>query len=213
MVAQWQGKGVMEADKALEKLRAGNARFVGGTAGGEAVRPGVFVDGQKPFAAVIGCADSRVPVELVFDQGIGDLFVVRVAGNVIAPTVLGSVEFAVEQFGVRLLVVLGHSHCGAVKACLQGAGQGGEGLSASLQDVIGRIAPAVAPLLPQAQGTGKEDEQLLNEAIRANVLASVTALRQGSDLLRRLAKEDGLAILGAQYSLESGQVRFFDEGD
>ncbi len=192
------------AREALARLREGNRRFVerlpGPTEGPSA--------GQEPFAIILGCSDSRVPVELVFGQAFGDLFVIRVAGNIVAPSQVGSVEFAAERFGTRLAVVLGHTQCGAVATTLEELRERQGHESPNLKAIVDRIRPAVEPLLrtPIAQ-----DAQALAEAaIRANVQASVDHLRHGSALLERRIERDGLLIVGAEYCVEEGTVEFFE---
>jgi carbonic anhydrase len=167
-----------------------------------------LVAGQAPFAIVLGCSDSRVPAELVFDQGFGDLFVIRVAGNVVAPSQVGSVEFAAARFGTRLVLVMGHSQCGAVVATLEELEEGTANGSRNLRSITDRVRPSVEPLVRTA-GT-LDREVLLREAIRANVRASVEHLRRGSELLEKLIRNDGLVVVGAEYSLETGAVAFFD---
>jgi carbonic anhydrase len=162
--------------------------------------------GQEPFAIILGCSDSRVPVELVFDQGAGDLFVVRVAGNVAAPPLVGSVEFAVERFRTPLVVVLGHSMCGAILATLEELEQTNQEISPSLRAILARIQSSVEPLL----GSGLDRDELVAQAVRANICASANALRNGSPLLERLIEREGLLVVGAEYSLETGKVDFFD---
>jgi carbonic anhydrase len=170
-------------------------------------RRAALVDQQSPFAIVLGCSDSRVPAELVFDQGLGDLFVIRVAGNIVAPSQVGSVEFAAERFGTRLVVVLGHTHCGAVLATLEEA-RSQTTHSPSLRSIVNRIRPAVQTLLDT--DLRYDDAQLVHHAVRSNVRASAEQLRHGSALLEQLIREDGLRVVGAEYSLESGEVDFFD---
>ena len=200
------------ATEALQRLREGNRRFVAGTRGRGPIehrrRRGELVGGQAPFAIVLGCSDSRVPPEVIFDQGLGDLFTVRVAGNVVTPTQLGSIEFAAEAFGARLVVVLGHSMCGAVLAALRGVESSTEIFPTNLRSVIECVRPTVEDLLETEQRPDRET--LVREAVRANVRASVEHLRHGSPVLERLAQETGLAVVGAEYSLESGTVDFFD---
>lgn len=198
------------AEEALARLREGNRRFVaegGLKADLGPARRRSLVEGQAPFAVILGCSDSRVPAEIVFDQGFGDLFVIRVAGNVVAPSLTGSVEYAAEVLGTRLVVVVGHTRCGAVTATVDDL-QRSEGLpSPNLRAIVERIRPAVAPLL----GAHRDDRQaLIREAVRANVRRSVEALRSESDILRRLEREDGLVIVGAEYALETGEVTFFE---
>jgi carbonic anhydrase len=162
--------------------------------------------GQEPFAIVLGCSDSRVPAEIVFDQGLGDLFVIRVAGNVVAPSQVGSVEFAAGRFGTRLVVVLGHSQCGAIEATLEELGRPSRDQSRNLRSIVDRIRPSVEPLL----GLGHLPEALLREAVRANIRVSANQLRHGSELLEQLIQKDGLLVVGAEYSLQTGVVDFFD---
>jgi carbonic anhydrase len=198
--------------EALEKLRAGNRRFVGGEASADGLvhytRRAELVGGQEPFAIVLGCSDSRVPAEIVFDQGLGDLFVIRVAGNVVFPSQVGSVEFAAERFHTRLVIVLGHSQCGAVAATIEELGRPSGSPSRNLRTIVERIRPAVAPLM-QSSAAG-DPEQLMREAVRANVRLAVDQLRHGSDVLERLIAEEGLLVVGAEYSLETGIVHVFD---
>jgi carbonic anhydrase len=203
---------VIPARQALARLREGNARFVaepprrdgppppGGAAGGAA--------GQEPFAIVLGCSDSRVPVEIVFDQGFGDLFVIRVAGNVVAPSQVGSVEFAAAAFRTRLVVVLGHSRCGAVQATVDELRQPAGRQSPALRSIVDRIRPAVEPLL--TTDLRHDAAALVRHAVRANIRLSVSHLRSGSAVLEELIQRDGLLVVGAEYSLETGVVEFFD---
>ncbi len=171
-------------------------------------RRAALLDGQRPFAVILGCSDSRVPAELVFDQGLGDLFVIRVAGNVVAPSQIGSVEFAVERFGTRLVVVLGHSQCGAVLATLEELQRPSATQSRHLRSIVDRIRPSVEGLL--ATELRSHRDTLLREAVRANVRVSAGQLRHGSELLERLIEEDGLMVVGAEYSIETGLVHVFD---
>lgn len=200
------------AIEALQRLREGNARFVSGISSIETVanptRRGELVDGQSPFAVVIGCSDSRVPVEMVFDQGLGDLFVIRVAGNVVARSQIGSVEFATEKFGTRLVVVLGHTHCGAIEATLDQLKHAKGGGSDNLRFIVDQVRTSVEGLLDPA--LGHDAEALIRVAIRTNVRVAANTLRQDSEVLKRLIQEDGLIVVGAEYSLETGAVDFFD---
>jgi carbonic anhydrase len=202
---------MIPAHEALERLRAGNRRFVAGERTADEPlshqRRAELVAGQEPFAIVFGCSDSRVPAEIVFDQGIGDLFVIRVAGNVVAPSLVGSVEFAAAQFGTRLVVVLGHTRCGAVTATLDELQRPSGGQSKNLRSIVDRVRPAVVPLL-DADPAGDRDA-LIDRAVRANVIASANQLRHGSEILEELMG-DGLVVVGAEYSLETGVVDFFD---
>ncbi|HET9371177.1 MAG TPA: carbonic anhydrase [Vicinamibacterales bacterium] len=204
---------MISAAEALVRLRDGNRRFVSGVRIDEAplVRQASrheFVDGQQPFAVILGCSDSRVPVELVFDQGLGDLFVIRVAGNIVAPSQVGSVEFAAEQFQTRLVVVLGHTRCGAIQATLDVLQRPNDQHSRNLRSIVDRIRPSVQGLL--ATELKHDHYKLAEQAIRANVRASANALRHGSEVLENLIQRDGLRVVGAEYSLETGVVEFFD---
>lgn len=163
---------------------------------------------QNPFAIVLGCSDSRVPAEIVFNQGLGDLFVIRVAGNIVAPSQIGSVEFAASQFDTRLVVVLGHSQCGAVLATLDELQRPAESQSPNLRSIVDRVRPSVEALLNTEL---RHDRQaLVRQAVRANVATAVNHLRHGSDILERLSRDEGLQVVGAEYSLETGVVEFFD---
>jgi carbonic anhydrase len=203
---------MLDALEALARLREGNLRFVTDRtetpALSNAARRVALVAGQEPFAIILGCSDSRVPAELVFDQGFGDLFVIRVAGNVVAPSQVGSVEFAAARFGTRLVVVMGHSQCGAVIATLEEL-QGRPGHhSKNLRSIVDRVRPSVESVL--AGGGAEDPEALVRHAVRANVRASVDHLRHGSELLEQLIRDTGLRVVGAEYSLETGVVDFFD---
>jgi len=164
--------------------------------------------GQEPFAIILGCSDSRVPAEIVFDQGLGDLFVIRVAGNIVAPSQIGSVEFAAERFGTRLVVVLGHSLCGAVLATLEELRRPTGNHSRNLRSIVDRIRPSVEALL--ATELGHDPNALVRNAVRANVRVSANHLRHGSEVLEQLIQRDRLLVVGAEYSLETGDVEFFD---
>ena len=199
---------MIAAHDALERLRRGNRRFVSDRRGAGGARPIELAAGQEPFAIILGCSDSRVPAEIVFDQGLGDLFVIRVAGNIVAPSQVGSVEFAAERFGTRLVAVLGHSNCGAILATLEELGRPGEGQSPNLRSIVDRVRPSVEGLL--ASGLRQDTEALVREAVRANIRASAHHLRHGSRILEQLIQSDGLLVVGAEYSLETGVVDFFD---
>jgi carbonic anhydrase len=197
---------------ALNLLREGNRRFVEDqtTAASlsSSARRAALVAGQQPFAIVLGCSDSRVPAELVFDQGFGALFVIRVAGNIVAPSQVGSVEFAASRFGTRLVVVMGHSDCGAVAATLDELMGRTTMESQNLRSIVDRVRPSVETLLT-ADGNQASDV-LMRKAVKANVRASADHLRHGSALLERLIARDGLLVVGAEYALETGVVTFFD---
>jgi carbonic anhydrase len=200
--------------EALGRLRDGNRRFVSGApsldGSSSLTRRAELVTGQEPFAIILGCSDSRVPAEIVFDQGLGDLFVIRVAGNVVAPSQVGSVEFAAERFGTRLVMVLGHSQCGAVLATLEELQRGNESPSRNMRSIVARIRPAIEALL--ATDLARDRGALVRAAVRANVRAAANQLRHGSQMLERLSEEDGLLVVGAEYSLETGVVDVFDGG-
>jgi len=203
---------IVPAPDALTRLRDGNARFVSNVRSMDAlasmsrrIDPAAR---QQPFAIILGCADSRAPAETIFDQGLGDLFVIRVAGNIVAPSQIGSVEFAAERFGTQLVVVMGHSHCGAIAATVEGMQPDQAPLSRNLLSITDRIAPAVAPLMQTE--LAKDRPALLRAATRANVSASAQQLRNGSRLLEELRLNRGLLVVGAEYDLETGVVDFFD---
>jgi carbonic anhydrase len=197
---------------ALTRLRDGNRRFLSNQAGGHVLsgpaRRAALVDGQEPFAIILGCSDSRVPAELVFDQGLGDLFVIRVAGNIVAPSQVGSVEFAASRYGTRLVVVMGHTQCGAVTATLDELQGRVTTESRNLRSIVDRVRPSVETVL--ASGPILDPEALVHAAVRANVRASANHLRHGSALLEALIQRDGLLVVGAEYSLETGVVDFFE---
>ena len=198
---------VVPADKALQRLREGNQRFVAGE--GSALRrwvPGLAA-GQSPFAVVLGCADSRAPAEYVFDQGLGDLFVIRVAGNIIAPSLVGSVEFAVGKFGTQLVVVMGHSHCGAVDATVSALEHGGAPISPNVQSIVDRIAPHVRDLIDLPC----DHQTRLATAVRVNALASARELRTSSPILEDLVARKRIMIVAAVYDLTDGKVTFVDD--
>ncbi|HEY7377727.1 MAG TPA: carbonic anhydrase [Steroidobacteraceae bacterium] len=197
---------------ALAQLREGNQRFVASMEdtgiGLTESRRRELVYGQEPFAVILGCSDSRVPAELVFRQGFGDLFVIRVAGNIVAPSQIGSVEFAVSRFGTRLVVVLGHTECGAIQATIEELRQPGSRRSPGLRALVDRIQPAVEPLLTTS--LEQQPERLMTHAVRANIRAAAGHLRHGSGILERHIAQDGLLIVGAEYNLRTGVVDFFD---
>ena len=201
---------MLNAVEALTRLREGNRRFVAGQSSAalsSSARREALVSGQEPFAIILGCSDSRVPAELVFDQTFGDLFVIRVAGNIVAPSQIGSVEFAASRFGTRLVVVMGHTQCGAISATLEELQGGATNQSRNLRSIVDRVRPSVETLLA---GRRQSTDDLVREAVRANVRASVNHLRHGSELLEKLIQDIGLLVVGAEYSLETGIVDFFD---
>ena len=200
--------------EALALLKQGNARYVDSLTSLDPLtqkRPELVSD-QNPIAIILGCSDARVPVEIVFDQGLGDLFVIRVAGNVVAPSQIGSVEFSAEKFGTQLVVVLGHSHCGAVTACVETLINPDKYYSPNLQSIVDRIRPSVYNLheLATANGQDVDADELINRSIRANVRMSVSQLMHGSRALEDLNSSGQLLVVGAEYDLETGKVRFLD---
>ena len=203
---------MMSAPEALERLRRGNLRFVADAPSPDTLasqtRRRELASGQEPFAIILGCSDSRVPAEIVFDQGLGDLFVIRVAGNIVAPSQVGSVEFAAERFHTRLVVVLGHSRCGAILATLEELARPAEDQSRNLRSIVDWIRPSVEALL--ATEPGYDPDALVQQAVRANIRASADHLRHGSEVLEQLIRNQGLLVVGAEYSLETGVVDFFD---
>lgn len=202
---------MIAALEALDRLRQGNRRFVGNQSEAGALgnhgHSAALAAGPEPLAIVLGCSDARVPAELVFDQGFGDLFVIRVAGNVVSPSQIGSVEFAAGRFGTRLVVVMGHSRCGAVLAAIEEQTGQTSSQSRNLRSIVDRVRPSVQSVML----AGREvDDSLIDDAVRANVRASANHLRHGSELLERLIQEDALMVVGAEYSLTTGIVSFFD---
>lgn len=206
---------MVSAQKALECLKEGNSRFTLGLCQRDTplshLNRAEMVKDQVPFAIILGCSDSRVPVEIVFDQGLGDLFVIRVAGNIVAPSQVASAEFAALRFDTRLIVVLGHSRCGAVQATLEDLRKMDESQSRSRNSIIDRVRPSVEPLLRTE--LRHDADALLQSAVRANIAASVSDLRRGSVLLEKMIRNEGLLIVGAEYSIETGQVEFFDNAE
>ena len=200
------------ARDALQRLREGNARFAANIQSLDArmslVKRADLAQWQEPFAIILGCSDSRVPAEIVFDQGLGDLFVIRVAGNIVAPSQVGSVEFAAAQFGTRLVVVLGHTGCGAVIATIEELRRPADVQSPNLRSIVDRIRPTIEGLLEDDDQLA--GDKLLRRSVRANVRASANQLRHGSQILEDLIRDEGLMVVGAEYSLETGIVEFFD---
>ena len=200
---------MVSAREALQRLRDGNRRFVEDRRDdrdGMETRRRELASGQEPFAILLGCSDSRAPAEIVFDQGLGDLFVIRVAGNIVEPSQIGSVEYAATTFGTRLVVVLGHTGCGAVAATIEHLQSPGGASSENLQSIVEFIRPSVESLIDK----GRKPDSLLDEAVRANICASAERLRHASPIIEDLESNEGLAIVGAEYSLETGVVDFFD---
>jgi carbonic anhydrase len=203
---------MISAREGLDRLREGNRRFVSGIRSSDMLasqaRRAELAAGQEPFAIILGCSDSRVPAEIIFDQGLGDLFVIRVAGNIVASSQVGSVEFAAERFGTPLVVVLGHSKCGAVLTTLEELMRSTEHQSRNLRSIVDRIRPSVEVLL--ATELRHDPEALVRQAVRSNVRVSANQLRHGSGVLEQLIQSERLLVVGAEYSLETGVVSFFD---
>jgi carbonic anhydrase len=203
---------MIPAREGLERLKEGNRRFTSGVRSLESLmsstRRSDQLAGQEPFAIILGCSDARVPAEMIFDQGLGDLFVIRVAGNIVAPSQVGSVEFAAERFHTRLVVVLGHTQCGAIEATLEELGRPTQDQSPNLRSIVDRVRPSVEGLL--ATELRHDHAALVGQAVRANIRASTNHLRHGSQTLEQLIQNHGLMVVGAEYSLETGVVEFFD---
>jgi carbonic anhydrase len=203
---------MIPAQEALQRLREGNQRYVEETRSSDTLtgrtRRRAVAESQSPFAVILGCSDSRVPAEIVFDQGLGDLFVIRVAGNIVAPSQIGSVEFAADRFGVRLVVVLGHSSCGAITATIEELGRGQKEQSRHLRSIVDRIRPSVQAFI--GTSIASDYDALVHHAVRANIRMSANHLRHGSDVLEQLIENNGLMVVGAEYDLETGVVEFFD---
>ena len=202
------------AEQALEMLKQGNARFVENVQNPQStlLASNALTHVHEPFAIILGCSDARVPAEIVFDQGLGDLFVIRVAGNVVAPSQIGSVEFAAEKFGTKLVVVLGHSHCGAVTACVETLINPDQQFSPNLRSIVDRIRPSVYNLheIYTANGQDIDAQELINRGIKANVRMSVTQLKHGSRILEDAVNNGSLIIVGAVYDLDTGKVTFIE---
>jgi carbonic anhydrase len=203
---------MISAREALTRLQDGNRRFTASLRDSNEFLSGTrrpqLIQTQEPVAIILGCSDARVPAEIVFDQGLGDLFVIRVAGNIVAPSQVGSVEFAAARFGTRLVVVMGHSSCGAITAALEELQRPGETQSPNLRSIVDRVRPSVETLLET--DLKRDLDKLIDQAVRLNVRASANHLRHGSAILEQLIREDGLLVVGAEYSLETGEVDFFD---
>lgn len=202
------------AQQALQLLKEGNARFVESLKNPEAtlLASNALTQEHRPYAIILGCSDARVPAEIVFDQGLGDLFVIRVAGNVVAPSQIGSVEFATDQFGTQLVVVLGHSHCGAVTACVETLINPDQQFSPNLRSIVDRIRPSVYNLheIYTANGDDVDADELIERGIKANVRMSVSQLKHGSRILEDAVNSGQLLIVGATYDIDTGMVRFFE---
>jgi carbonic anhydrase len=204
---------MITAIEALDRLREGNRRFVANQSEAGALgnhgHTAALAAGPEPLAIILGCSDARVPAELVFDQGFGDLFVIRVAGNIVSPSQIGSVEFAAGRYGTRLVVVMGHSQCGAVISTFEELTGRATSQSRNLLSIVNRVRPSMETVLAAAGGDA-DPESVIADTVRANVRASANHLRHGSELLERLIREGTLTVVGAEYSLETGVVSFFD---
>jgi carbonic anhydrase len=203
---------MIPAREALTRLREGNQRFKASLRDSDAFLSGTrrpeLTQNKQPFAIILGCSDARVPAEIVFDQGLGDLFVIRVAGNIVAPSQVGSVEFAAARFNTRLVVVLGHSQCGAILATVEALQRPDENQSHNILSIVDRVRPSVESLL---ETDLKDDmDALMKQAVRVNIRTSTDHLRHGSPVLEQLIREDGLLVVGAEYFVETGTVEFFD---
>lgn len=202
---------MISAAEALQRMRDGNARFVAGETDhamlGDEARRRKSAAEQSPCAIVLGCSDSRVPVELIFDQGVGDLFVTRVAGNIAARSQIGSIELAAQSFGVRLIVVLGHSRCGAIEAAVEELRKPSVLQSDNLDFIIDKLRPAVEQVM--TNGYGHDPEMLIAAVGRENVRRSMAALQHESKIIGQLVEHEDLLIVGAEYSLQTGVVEFF----
>jgi len=201
---------MISAPEALDRLRDGNQRFIADRTDQNGVRHSIrrneLVEQQNPFAIILSCSDSRAPAELIFDQGLGDLFVIRVAGNIVAPSQIASIEYCAQQFGTKLVLVMGHTNCGAVNATLSELQLPEAERSKNLKAIVSRIQPAVEPLL----NSNLSDHELKAKAVRSNVRTSAQELENQSDILRNLVAQGALTIAGAEYSLETGRVEFLD---
>ena len=203
---------MIPAPEALQRLREGNLRFTSNARNSDPsltqTQRAEMMKTQEPIAIILGCSDSRVPAEIVFDQGLGDLFVIRVAGNIVAPSQVGSVEFAAERYGTRLVVVLGHTQCGAILATLEELQRPTANQSRNLRTIVDRVRPSVEGLLETE--LRHDVDTLVKHAVRGNIRASVNHLRHGSEVLEQLIQDNGLRVVGAEYCLETGSVEFFD---
>jgi len=191
--------------EALQKLMDGNKRFVSGTLAQKDLslkRREELAKGQKPFATVLTCSDSRVPPELLFDQGLGDIFVVRVAGNVVDPIALGSIEYAAEHLGSPLLLILGHSKCGAVKATLEEKGKP--------EGNIGEIEKKIMPAVETAKKKGGTQDEMLETAIKENVKNVYADIMKNSKIIPHLLKEGKLTIAAGEYNITTGKIEMIE---
>jgi carbonic anhydrase len=200
----------LSAREALARLVMGNQRYMQNVRSVDSMlsHSRRDVESQRPFAIILGCSDSRAPAEVVFDQGLGDLFVIRVAGNIVAPSQVGSVEFAAERFGTRLVVVMGHSSCGAIEAALEAVMRKAGPASRNLMSIVDRVRSSIESLV--ATELANDPARLRREAVRANVRASAAHLRHSSEIIERLVLKEGLVVVGTELDLTTGEVAFFD---
>ena len=201
----------LSAREALARLVEGNRRYLQNVRSVDSMlsHSRRDVQSQQPIAIVLGCSDSRAPAEVVFDQGLGDLFVIRVAGNIVAPSQIGSVEFAAERFGTRLVIVMGHSSCGAIEAAIEAVARKQGPASRNLMSIVDRVRPSIESLVGVAE-LANDPVKLRREAMRANVRASVNHLRHGSEIIEKLADRDGLWVVCSELDLTTGEVNLFD---
>lgn len=203
---------MISAQETLARLKEGNQRFRSGVRSSAALwlncDPLQMAAGQDPVAMVLGCADSRVPVEIIFDQGPGDLFVSRVAGNIVGPSELGTMEYALLELDIRLVLVLGHSRCGAVQATLADQSPGPERADDHLSGILDSVRPALVGLMNSDKR--EQPEELMEAAVRANVQQSIATLQSGSSVLRAALESDQVMVAGAVYQLETGEVEFLE---
>ena len=205
---------MISAAEALERLKQGNKEFASGQPAKAKdpsltlVQRATLAQEQNPFAIILGCSDSRVPAEIIFNQGLGDLFVIRVAGNIVAPSQVGSVEFAAERYDAPLVVVLGHSKCGAIQATIEALHNPSSKSSSNLMSIVNRVRPSVEILMHT--DLRHDLDKLSKVAVRANVQVSVNQLRHGSAVLENLIAKGELKVVGAEYSLDTGEVEFFN---
>lgn len=207
----------MKAKEAYELLVEGNHRFVRGlrsveTQSTPAKLKELAEKGQKPFAIVLACSDSRVPAEIVFDRGLGDLFVIRIAGNVVSPSIVASIEFAALQFGSPICVVMGHTGCGAIKATIARETEHQTAPTENLERLVGRVRPAYEKVIGDAPQLAKDPYALEAAVTNRNVLHSVSRIFELSSLLTDRVKEGKLSIRSALYDLHTGAVTFDLEG-
>lgn len=198
---------MISPQEALKRLTDGNERF----AMGNSIHPNrceetknALLRQQKPFVAVLSCSDSRVPIEIIFDAGLGDIFAVRTAGHVLSREVMGSLEYAVRSLGVKLVIILGHENCGAIKTAIETyQNKSYNELSENLQSIMNHIYPAI-------ECVSSESQNYLDSAIRSNINYQVEDLMKKDEFIAQKAKNGDILVLGAEYSLATGKVTFFN---